>query len=95
MVGDRLGGVLGLVAGGFGVPIAPGLQAGILALALAAASGPAAAQLAGNEWRPMEISNIDVPAGAGLFVRFGGEGKLEGDGGCNRFFGAYTRTRCS
>jgi len=65
------------------------VQVCFLALALIAASGAGAAQLAGNEWRPVEVGKIEVPADAGLFVNFGDDGKLEGYGGCNRFFGAY------
>jgi heat shock protein HslJ len=68
---------------------ARGIQACCFTLALAAASGAGAAQLAGNEWRPVEVGEIEVPADAGLLVRFGDDGKLEGYGGCNRFFGAY------
>ena len=58
-------------------------------MAIATTSGAGAAELAGSEWRPVEIGSVQVPAGAELFVRFGGEGKLEGHGGCNRFFGSY------
>ncbi len=59
-------------------------------LTLAMASAPAAAQqLAGSEWRPTKIGDIKVPAGSEMFVRFGGEGKLEGHSGCNRFFGTF------
>jgi len=61
----------------------------VLTLALATTSDAEAAELAGSEWRPVEISSAHVPAGAELFVRFGGEGKVEGHGGCNRFFGSY------
>jgi heat shock protein HslJ len=75
-------------SGGLGITMARGAQVCVLTLA-AASSGAAAAQLAGNEWRPLEVGKIEVPANAGLFVRFGNAGKLEGDGGCNRFFGAY------
>ena len=60
-----------------------------LTLALAITSPAAAAQLAGSEWRPTEIGNIENPAGSEMFVRFGGESKIEGHGGCNRFFGTY------
>ncbi|MCH8112116.1 MAG: META domain-containing protein [Proteobacteria bacterium] len=55
----------------------------------------AAAQLAGSEWRPTEIGNIEVPAGSQMFVGFGGEGKVVGHGGCNRFFGTYNLTGIS
>jgi heat shock protein HslJ len=69
--------------------MARGVQLGFFMLALAAAGGAQAAQFAGIEWRPARVGNIDIPADSGLFVRFGGDGKLEGYGGCNRFFGAY------
>lgn len=55
-------------------------------LSTCAHAGP---QLAGSEWRPQEIGGVDVPAEADMFVRFGGEGRLEGHGGCNGFFGSY------
>lgn len=54
------------------------------------ASGSAAAQtLAGSEWRPSAIGAGDVPAELESFVRFGDDGKLVGNGGCNNFFGGY------
>ena len=49
----------------------------------------AAPQLAGSEWRPTDIGGVEVPAEPEVFVRFGGEGRLEGHGGCNGFFGSY------
>ena len=61
----------------------------LLMLTLATSGAAAAAQLAGSEWRPTEIGGVEVPAGSDLFVRFGGEGKLRGHGGCNGFFGTY------
>jgi putative lipoprotein len=64
----------------------------VLALMLATACVAAAALLAGSEWRPTEIGGVEVPAGADMFVRFGGEGKLRGHGGCNGFFGTYKLT---
>jgi len=66
------------------------ILARVLILTLAITSAPAAAQqLAGSEWRPTKIGDIKVPAGSEMFVRFGGEGKLEGHSGCNRFFGTF------
>ncbi len=65
------------------------ISACVLTLALATTSAAAASQLAGSEWRPTEIGDIKVPADSEMFVRFGGEGKLEGHGGCNRFLGTY------
>ena len=46
-------------------------------------------QLAGSEWRPVEIRGEAVDANGIAFVRFGAEGKVSGSGGCNRFFGQY------
>jgi heat shock protein HslJ len=46
-------------------------------------------QLAGSEWRPVEIRGEPVNANGIAFVRFGAEGKVSGSGGCNRFFGQY------
>jgi len=45
--------------------------------------------LAGSEWQPSEIAGSDVPAEPEMFVRFAAEGRLEGHGGCNAFFGSY------
>jgi heat shock protein HslJ len=45
--------------------------------------------LAGSEWRPVVIAGSEVAADTDLFVRFGGEGRVEGYGGCNRFFATY------
>lgn len=47
----------------------------------------AVADLAGSEWRPTAIGEAAWTGDA--FVRFEGEGRLEGDSGCNRFFGPY------
>ncbi len=61
-----------------------------LSLSLAMAGcATASPQLAGSEWRPTEIGGAGVPAEPEMFVRFGGEGRLEGHGGCNGFFGSY------
>ena len=60
-----------------------------LALILCAPHSTAAGGLAGSEWRPLDIAGVEVPANAGLFVQFGGAGKLQGHGGCNRFLGTY------
>jgi len=59
--------------------------AAVVASSCAHAGGP----LAGSEWRPLEIAGVAVPAEPEIFVRFGGEGRLEGNGGCNGFFGTY------
>ncbi len=62
----------------------------VLILTVAITSTPAAAQqLVGSEWRPTNIGDIKIPASSEMFVRFGGERKLEGHGGCNRFLGTF------
>ena len=56
---------------------------------LASSCAHAGAPLAGSEWRPAEIAGLVVPSDPEMFVRFGAEGRLEGHGGCNGFFGSY------
>lgn len=46
-------------------------------------------QLAGSEWRPLEIAGELIPADASMFIRFEADGKVRGHGGCNALFGAY------
>jgi heat shock protein HslJ len=48
-----------------------------------------AADLAGSEWRPLEILGTEIPADTDMFVRFGSDSELAGHGGCNSFFGKY------
>jgi heat shock protein HslJ len=45
--------------------------------------------LAGSEWKPLRIGARDVPEGSRAFVQFRNQGRLEGFGGCNRFFADY------
>jgi heat shock protein HslJ len=62
----------------------------ILAAVLLGATLPAgAAGLAGSEWRPVSIGAEAWPDDADIFVRFEGDGRLAGHGGCNRFMGSY------
>lgn len=60
-----------------------------VAVSLCLAFPAAAAELAGSEWRPTQIGELAAPDDAGLYVRFEGDGKLAGHGGCNGFFGSY------
>ena len=64
------------------------MKAGAMALALAATS-PATTQLAGSEWAPVTIGDMEIPARTELFVQFRGGGRIRGDGGCNPFSGTY------
>lgn len=61
----------------------------LAALFLGIATPLQAAELAGSEWRPVRIGDIEVAKDVDIFVRFEAEGKLEGHGGCNGFFGSY------
>jgi len=56
------------------------------------ASGPVgwADELAGSEWRPLQIGATSIDVDTPMFVRFEGGGNLVGAGGCNRFFGTYS-----
>ena len=64
------------------------MTAAAMALALAGAS-PASAQLAGSEWAPVAIGDMEIPARTDQFVQFRGGGRIRGDGGCNQFSGTY------
>lgn len=45
--------------------------------------------LAGSEWVPLEIDGAAASERTRAFVRFGGDGRLSGNSGCNRFTGSY------
>jgi len=64
----------------------------LITLSCAASVASLAAGLAGSEWRPSELDGTAIASDTGMFVQFGGDGRLEGNGGCNRFFGTYTQT---
>ena len=62
----------------------------LFSLILTTSAGVGAAeQLAGSEWRPTQIGELEVPSDAEIFVRFGAADRLEGYGGCNHFFGSF------
>ena len=61
----------------------------LLCLGLCLTATAATAQLAGSEWRPVQIGTLDLREDAGLFVLFESEGQFAGHAGCNRFFGSY------
>lgn len=48
--------------------------------------------ITGQEWRPTVVGAREIPADAGMFVRFAVDGSIEGNGGCNGFFGALKKT---
>ena len=61
-----------------------------LVLAVGTAGMTMGADLAGSEWRPSFMRASDLPAGNHMVVQFNPDGRITGNGGCNRFFGAYT-----
>ena len=48
-----------------------------------------AEELAGTAWRPVKIGDVALPSNSGIFIRFEGDGRITGNGGCNGFFGSY------
>lgn len=49
----------------------------------------AAANLAGSEWRPIEIEGVAVKGASEIFLQFRDGDRVTGHGGCNRFFGSF------
>jgi heat shock protein HslJ len=68
------------------------ISASVFIATYSASCAMADAPLAGSEWRPMIIGQVESQTSTEMFVRFGQNGKLEGDGGCNKFFGNYSTT---
>jgi len=68
-----------------------GLQMSLfgLVLAVGTAGMTMGVDLAGREWRPSFMSAMELPAGIAMQVEFQPDGKITGNGGCNRFFGGY------
>jgi heat shock protein HslJ len=62
----------------------------LLAMALIAGTIGMTVDLAGNGWQASQVAAFTVPEDAHLFVKFGSDGRISGNGGCNAFFGAYT-----
>ena len=52
-----------------------------------------AAAAAGQEWRPAVIGASAVPADSGMVVIFQVDGSINGNGGCNKFFGSLETTK--
>jgi heat shock protein HslJ len=46
--------------------------------------------ITGTDWRPVSIGDQVVASDTRLHLRFEVDGKLNGNGGCNSFFGSYT-----
>ena len=50
------------------------------------------AGMAGPEWRPVTIGDAAVDQDTPMFVRFAVDGSVNGNGGCNKFFGSLEST---
>jgi heat shock protein HslJ len=70
---------------------APGLAAVAIALGiLMAGAGSEAAELTGTTWRAETIMGRPVVDDSASTVTFEADGRVQGRGGCNRYFGAST-----
>lgn len=61
-------------------------------LAAVAVSSARSAELAGSEWRPTQVGEQQLGEDAGIFLKFAADGRVNGHGGCNGFFGSYELT---
>ena len=52
-------------------------------------SVPTVDDLSASAWRPSHIGEMVVDDDTDMYVQFEADGKLGGNGGCNRFFGSY------
>jgi heat shock protein HslJ len=59
-------------------------------LAVGTAGVTMGVDLAGSDWRPSFMRAAELPAGIAMHVTFEADGRITGNGGCNRFFGGYT-----
>ena len=66
------------------------LAAGLLAGGAGMAEESFADSLEGSEWVPVEVAGAPVPEESPAMLQFGAEGRVAGNGGCNRFAGTFT-----
>jgi heat shock protein HslJ len=57
-----------------------------------AGAGAGGAGLTGIEWRPVTVGDDEMPEDNGIFIRFEVDGSVNGNGGCNRFFGSLQQS---
>lgn len=50
------------------------------------------ASMTGIEWRPTLLGADEIAADSGMFVLFAVDGSINGNGGCNNFFGSLQTT---
>lgn len=54
--------------------------------------GGGGVSITGITWRPTRIGADGMPADSGMFVQFAVDGGINGNGGCNGFFGSLEKT---
>jgi heat shock protein HslJ len=47
--------------------------------------------MTGVTWRPTIVGAEELPADSGMFVQFAVDGSINGNGGCNSFFGSLQK----
>ena len=47
--------------------------------------------MTGVTWRPTIVGTEELPADSGIFVEFAVDGSINGNGGCNSFFGSLQK----
>jgi len=50
------------------------------------------AAITGKNWRPVIVGDTGMPADHSMFIHFAVDGSINGNGGCNNFFGTLTTT---
>ena len=50
--------------------------------------GSSGAEITAIKWRAMSIGDEAIPANSGIYIRFEVDGSIEGNAGCNGFFGS-------
>ncbi len=47
--------------------------------------------MTGTTWRPTVVGSEEMPVDSGMFVEFSVDGSINGNGGCNSFFGSLQK----
>ncbi len=47
--------------------------------------------MTGTTWRPTVVGSEELPVDSGMFVEFSVDGSINGNGGCNSFFGSLQK----
>lgn len=72
------------------------LRSGLAAAALFGLAGPSMAEpLPGSEWEPVAFAEAPFEPAAEIFLRFEGDARFYGSGGCNSFRGSFVTNGAS